>query len=114
MSHTPGPWNWDDTVWDYDPAEQAPWLVAGADQAAVVLGGEIKCNEANARLIAAAPDLLAAAEMELALSDLEDEYNAKLDAGEDSMHLPYPFEADEWEAAKAAMRAAVKKARGAA
>jgi hypothetical protein len=53
---TPGPWHWDDTVWNYDPAQQAPWLVDGNDER--ILSGEIHCNEANARLIAAAPELL--------------------------------------------------------
>jgi hypothetical protein len=56
IKHTPGPWHWDDTVWDYDPEQQSPWLVDENDD--WVLCGEIKCNEANARLIAAAPELL--------------------------------------------------------
>ncbi len=56
--HTPGPWRWDSTVWDYDPKQNAPWLVteASGDR---VLSGAIKCTrEADARLIAAAPELL--------------------------------------------------------
>jgi hypothetical protein len=55
--HTEGPWEWDANVWDYDPEQEAPWLVsAGNDK---VLFGQIGCtSEANARLIAAAPDLL--------------------------------------------------------
>jgi len=58
--HTPGPWEWDSAVWDYDPNQDAPWLVTEAlgDR---VLSGMIQCNgEANARLISAAPDLLEA------------------------------------------------------
>ncbi|WP_175806488.1 hypothetical protein [Burkholderia cenocepacia] len=55
LKSTPGPWHWDDTVWNYDPEQQAPWLVAANDD--WVLCGEIKCNEANARLIAASPDM---------------------------------------------------------
>jgi hypothetical protein len=59
--HTPGPWEWDGPVWDYDPETEAPWLIPVNDDTRAVLTGEIKCsNEANARLIAAAPDLLAA------------------------------------------------------
>ena len=60
LKHTPGPWVWDSTVWDYDPKEDAPWLVteASGDR---ILHGEIQCpSEANAHLIAAAPYLLAA------------------------------------------------------
>jgi hypothetical protein len=48
----PGPWNWDGEVWDYDPENEAPWLVDAADKR--VLWGGIKCDSAaNARLIAA-------------------------------------------------------------
>ena len=55
--HTEGPWEWDANVWNYDPEQEAPWLVsAGNDK---VLFGQIGCtSESNARLIAAAPDLL--------------------------------------------------------
>ena len=56
--HTPGPWNWDSSVWDYDPENDAPWLIDA--EAKRVLWGGIKCDsEADAHLIAAAPDLLA-------------------------------------------------------
>ena len=59
-AHTPGPWNWDGNVCDYDATQEAPWLVH-ADKYPPILGGQIRCvNEADARLIAAAPDLLAA------------------------------------------------------
>ena len=57
--HTPGPWGWDSTVWDYDPVQEAPWLVTTEGDR--VLSGSIQCtSKANARLIAAAPDLLEA------------------------------------------------------
>ena len=52
--HTPGPWGWDSTVWDYDPVQEAPWLVTTEGDR--VLSGSIQCtSKANARLIAAAP-----------------------------------------------------------
>jgi len=60
--HTPGPWEWDGRVWQYDEQEEAPWLVQAPwhdIKSKAVLSGSIRCNtEANARLIAAAPDLL--------------------------------------------------------
>ena len=56
-AHTPGPWYWDAKVWDYDKAQDAPWLVKNETE--TVLTGHINCeSEANARLIAAAPELL--------------------------------------------------------
>lgn len=54
---TPGPWEWDGKVWDYDKENEAPWLV-GVDDGPIVLCGGIECtSEANAHLIAAAPEL---------------------------------------------------------
>ena len=53
---TPGPWEWDDCVWDYDTNEQAPWLVQKGS-GLPVLRGEIRCARASANLIAAAPEL---------------------------------------------------------
>ena len=76
IKHTPGPWHWDDTVWDYDPEQQAPWLVDGNDDR--VLSGEIQCNEANARLIAAAPDMAMALELIAADADAG---NSRLTSG---------------------------------
>lgn len=53
---TPGPWEWDGPVWDYDSREEAPWLIQSGAGTYIVLYGEIKCgNEQDARLIAAAP-----------------------------------------------------------
>lgn len=52
---SPGPWKWDGSVWDYDPENEAPWLIDGDDSHPPVLGGEIKCGkEHDARFIAAA------------------------------------------------------------
>lgn len=63
--HTPGPWEWDGSVWNYDSENEAPWLVqSGSDHRVFVLLGSIKANkEADARLIAAAPELLEALQM---------------------------------------------------
>lgn len=60
--HTPGPWEWDGTVWDYDKEQDAPWLVQSKNHAQlVILDGEIRArSEADARLIAAAPELFEA------------------------------------------------------
>lgn len=67
--HTPGPWQWDGSPCDYDASNEAPWLVTDAYAVGVektlrdgvILKGQIEClNESNARLIAAAPDLLEA------------------------------------------------------
>lgn len=63
-THTPGPWEWDGNVCDYDPENEAPWLVQApwdSKESQSILIGSIKCkSKANAKLIAAAPELLAA------------------------------------------------------
>ena len=60
--HTPGPWEWDGNVWQYDEQNEAPWLIQAPYQdvrSKTVLSGRIRCNtEADARLIASAPELL--------------------------------------------------------
>jgi hypothetical protein len=63
---TPGPWQWDGNVCDYDESNESPWLVTDAYatgiykhlRGGVILKGGIKClNEADAAYIAAAsPD----------------------------------------------------------
>jgi hypothetical protein len=64
VKHTPGPWEWDGNVWGYDSENEAPWLVQApwtGKSSKNVLTGTIKCeSEADARLIAAAPELLEA------------------------------------------------------
>lgn len=69
---TPGPWEWDGNVCSYDPENEAPWLVQAPWQTSFgrILHGSINCeNEANARLITAAPDLLEALEIAVSLID---------------------------------------------
>jgi hypothetical protein len=57
--HTPGPWKWDGDVWNYNKKEEAPWLIDTIGSHVPILGGTIRCaKEADARLIAAAPELL--------------------------------------------------------
>jgi hypothetical protein len=58
---TPGPWEWDGNVWDYNPVFEAPWLEG--EDGRIVLRGQITCSsEANAHLIATAPELYVALE----------------------------------------------------
>ena len=60
-AHTPGPWEWDGDVWEYDRETEAPWLMS-AKTGMPVIQGDIDCMRDDARLIAAAPDLLEALE----------------------------------------------------
>lgn len=50
---TPGPWGWDGPVWNYDPEEEAPWLVQEGDGLTVITG-ELMCSEENAEFVALA------------------------------------------------------------
>lgn len=61
--HTPGPWVWtpeSESIHGYSPEGEA-----------LVVVYELNTNEADARLIAAAPELLEAAKMVLAWHDAE-------------------------------------------
>lgn len=64
--HTPGPWDWDEDpakdFLEHDWKESAPWLVDVCGKG--VITGQVVCeNHSDARLIAAAPELLEALEM---------------------------------------------------
>lgn len=65
MLHTPGPWS----INDQNPDDEE--IEAPSGPVAIALGREA---EANARLIAAAPDLLAALEECLLNSDIHGKY----------------------------------------
>lgn len=54
MKHTPGPWS----VYEADDGD---WHVVAGDDGELEIAGFVDGGEANARLIAAAPDLLAIA-----------------------------------------------------
>lgn len=62
--HTPGPWSWVDTSWEYNHIYAARKLCAtihtDADVTEETEDACAKVMNANARLIAAAPDLLEA------------------------------------------------------
>lgn len=64
MSHTPGPWEAEQRGFGYPDYEGGPvrrlWDVCGPNGELVMIGTIVAENEANARLTAAAPDLLAA------------------------------------------------------
>lgn len=58
-SFTPGPWHWDGNPCDYDPDQEAPWLVGPGRQ--TVITGEIQIrNEHDRNALEAVPDMLAA------------------------------------------------------
>jgi hypothetical protein len=67
--HTPGPWRITDLQSHDD------WFVQGGDHGHEFIGAIVK-READARLIAAAPDLLAALEFIATLADLGDLQNS--------------------------------------
>jgi hypothetical protein len=77
MGHTPGPWTlhgWADNDYEITAALDTVCNVPGFDDDTV----DADRAEANARLIAAAPELLAA------LREIADECNRRLRKGEDS------------------------------
>jgi len=60
--HTPGPWEWDGNPAAYDAENEAPWLMTHPwKNGKPILFGRIKCVlEADARLIAVAPEMFEA------------------------------------------------------
>lgn len=92
MEHTPGPW---ETCQGRRKHREARFITAGFDRyVGKVYGHDDQPVEANARLIAAAPDLLAACEAALqALLTMPSSY------GQDQIEVP-------------ALEAALAKARG--
>ena len=99
MAHTQGPWKVKLKQRKWEPSmccpEPAFWVIKGPDNkhSPVALirkeglgaGPSMAVREANARLIAAAPDLLAA--LETVISDLEGNIDAALDGGADKTWL---------------------------
>lgn len=63
-AHTPGPWKWRQSYTKGEPQEIV--IHAGAIDICSMLAGDIEDEEADAALIAAAPDLLAALEAQIA------------------------------------------------
>ena len=83
MSHTPGPWINDETLGVTYSPDGRPIMTAGSG----CVTPSAKEGQANARLIAAAPDLLAACAHMLATwgSDDEDEIIACRDAAREAI-----------------------------
>lgn len=50
---TPGPWEWDGTVWEYDKEQEAPWL--NDREGNRILWGEINAHERDAVFIKNSP-----------------------------------------------------------
>ncbi|MFY4005997.1 hypothetical protein [Achromobacter denitrificans] len=92
--HTPGPWR-------YQPGRDSrpPYVIRGSEGGFVVVGMTADRQEADAALIAAAPELLEALEA-------EEEWRGREDAGE----LDPEWDYETMVAAK--RRAAISKAKG--
>ena len=79
MSHTPGPWIWEEGYYGLRSedsglrSEDSGWILRYADYEGMWLDGN---EDANARLIAVAP------EMFYALCGLANHFRAKLESGE--------------------------------
>lgn len=49
---TLGPWEWDGKVWDFNPDQEAPWLVCGPKGLTPVIGGSPEAKQVDANHIA--------------------------------------------------------------
>ncbi len=85
LAATPGPWKWDSNPCDYDPKEEAPWIIN--QNGDPILRGEIKCDlQADADYItavnpAAVLELIEQhKQMKQALNDLIRDHNYPMDA----------------------------------
>jgi len=110
--HTPGPWEASSVYLDNEPnryyVHQAGWGGRNVADCGLAVGGEWDVNEANARLIASAPDLLKA--LQSFVDDVEAAYPHPEDLAEDSQHdCGWPDLFDTYQHA----RAAIAKATGA-
>lgn len=84
VQHTPGPWHTDgSSVYWRSPSDGNNWLIAQLVEPPVRPSDEV---EANARLIAAAPDLLAGCQ---ALIELFDYYRSQGVFGERTAYNPH-------------------------
>jgi hypothetical protein len=101
-AHTPGPWYWDSKTEGRDTSLAGPWLIGGPESNPIISGADITCREANARLIAAAPDLLEAAKLVITWYEAEDKHE-----GTDFYQRRQMYRDS-----KAAVRAAIAKATG--
>lgn len=76
---TPGPWEWDPQSFAVDAPESEFEVYTWADGMIRMVAPRVR-GSANARLIAAAPDLLAACQ------DLSDAYDFVQSAGDDALN----------------------------
>lgn len=107
VGHTPGPWEFISPALHFVPGIRDPdgfYVATVSDYTP-----DLERAEANGRLLAAAPDLLAACEAILDAAPAEAPSEPEYNSTEDAFH--HGHEVARWEAAEA-VRAAIRKARG--